>query len=760
MDKANFHIHLRGQVQGVGFRPYVFRLAQTFGLGGWVCNDVDGVHVEFTANESLAHQFYTELLQNRPALARISAQSMTELAPKHFTTFEIRESGSKAIADTPLTPDFALCDACRVDVRTPGNRRAQYAFTTCTLCGPRYSIQYQLPYDRAHTAMTNFVQCPVCQSEYASVQDRRFFSQTNSCPDCGVQVQYQGEAENWLNRAVSDLKAGKIIALKNTGGYLLLCDAHNSDAVKTLRTRKNRPTKPFALLFSDLDALKQQVFITEHEHKALESPVGPIVLLLMLPQANGLATDEIAPGLSKLGVMLPSTPLLQMLCDAFGKGLVATSGNRSGAPIFFEDAAAFAGLSDIADGFLTHNRAIVTPQDDSVLRFSPQQQQRIVLRRARGLAPAYWGAAWSHSETILACGADLKSTFGWTHRAQVYISQYLGNLEQFDTQGQYQHTLQHFQQLLGGLPETILCDLHPGYFSREIGATLAERWAIPIVGIQHHTAHFAAVLAENDLMNSPEPVLGVIWDGVGYGLDGQIWGGEYFLLKDKTITRAAHLDYFPYLLGDKMSKEPRLAALALCANIPEAMAQIQGLFTAQEWSFYQKMLQKGVAVQTSSMGRLFDAVAALLGFPAVQSFESEAALLLEEAAQQYFSAQGYTRAIAYAAHTPTELIRGICADVQAGKPKPEIAARFHVTLIQWIRQVADDQQVTKIAFSGGVFQNAVLVDLCWMHLPDFDLYFHQELSPNDECIAFGQLAYHTCLFSSVNKTQHVLSNTR
>lgn len=760
MDKATFHIHLRGQVQGVGFRPYVFRLAQTFGLSGWVCNDVDGVHVEFTANESLAHQFYTDLVQNRPALARISAQSMVEVAPKHFTTFEIRESGSNAIADTPLTPDFALCKACRADLRTPGNRRAQYAFTTCTLCGPRYSIQYQLPYDRAHTAMTDFIMCPVCQAEYASVQDRRFFSQTNSCPDCGVQVQYQGEAENWLNRAVSDLKAGKIIALKNTGGYLLLCDAHNSDAVKTLRTRKNRPTKPFALLFSDLDALKQHVFITEHEQKALESPVGPIVLLFMRPQTNGLATDEIAPGLSKLGVMLPSTPLLQMLCDAFGKGLVATSGNRSGAPIFFVDAAAFAGLSDIADGFLTHNRAIVTPQDDSVLRFSPQQQQRIVLRRARGLAPAYWGAAWSHSETVLACGADLKSTFGWTHRTQVYLSQYLGNLEQFETQGQYQHTLQHFQQLLGVLPETILCDLHPGYFSREIGATLAERWAVPIVGIQHHAAHFAAVLAENDLMDSPEPVLGVIWDGVGYGLDGQIWGGEYFLLKDKTITRAAHLDYFPYLLGDKMSKEPRLAALALCCDIPEALAQIQGLFTAQEWSFYQKMLQKGGIVQTSSMGRLFDAVAALLEFPAVQSFESEAALLLEEAAQQYFSTQGYTRSIAYAAHTPTELMQCICADVQAGKPKPEIAAHFHVTLIQWIRQVAEDQQITKVAFSGGVFQNAVLVDLCWMHLPDFDLCFHQELSPNDECIAFGQLAHHTCLFSSVNKTQHVLSNTR
>lgn len=741
---SSFHIHICGQVQGVGFRPFVWRLATEWGLQGWVNNAADGVHIVVNASAERASAFMEALQVQAPSLSRITRATLIEIPAQAFEGFSIVSSDSDAEPNLLLSPDFALCEDCRRELHQAGNRRYAYAFITCTNCGPRFSIVDGLPYDREHTAMRDFEMCPDCRAEYESVSDRRYYSQTNSCAVCGVQLSFYspgGEVihEGALALALEALWQGKILAVKGIGGFLLMCDATNKQAINTLRERKHRPSKPFAVLYPNEQTLGADVDLWPEATALLRSAAAPIVLLPLLDKpASGIAAGELAPALDRLGVMLPYAPLLELIAAGFGAPLVATSGNLSGSPIFYTDEQIQKGLTGIADAVLSHNRRILSPQDDSVVQLSKNTGHAIIMRRARGFAPTFLGGVSVNAgRSVLATGAMLKSAFAWQHKGNIYLSPYLGDLENYDTHTHFENMLNRFLGMFNARPQSIVADSHPAYFSTQLAERLAEEWQAPLLKVQHHKAHFAAVLGENDLLEDSEPILGVIWDGTGLGDDGQIWGGEFFVWRQGQISRASHFAYFDFLLGDKMPREPRLSALSLARHIPEAVPLLESKFTPTEWALYHKILQRGGLLQTSSAGRLFDGVASLLGLADKVSYEGEAAMRLEVLARRYFKQNALPASLPPAsASTINALIEGLAMSLS----REQLAADFHLSLIASIIQEAQTLGCRKIAFSGGVFQNSLLADLAIQFLlPDFELYFHRQLSPNDESIAYGQL---------------------
>jgi hydrogenase maturation protein HypF len=777
-----WHIHIKGQVQGVGFRPFVFLLAKEYGLKGLVNNSTNGVHIEVNTNEKLVIDFYNKLINNAPNLAQITSHSISEIEQKFFDNFQIIHSETTGEANLLLTPDFALCADCRSELHEVTNRRNKYLFITCTNCGPRFSIIHQLPYDRINTKMDTFKMCSNCNAEYENPFDRRYYSQTNSCPDCSInltlfnsdQKEIACDSAEIIDKITHFWEEGKIVAIKGIGGYLLTCDAENKAAISELRKRKHRPSKPFALMFPDILTLKKVVDLKDEEIKQLQSHISPIVLLQIKNIRAFVAKNNIAPGLNQVGAMLPYTPLYNLLLNKFGKPIVATSGNISNSPIVFQDEKALLELPQIADFILANNREIVVPQDDSVLKYSPFERQKIILRRSRGLAPTYINADLElPPQSILAMGAMLKSTFSFLHRGNIYISQYLGDLQHFDTQQNYEHTIQHFLKLFNAQPQIILCDKHREYASTEFGEVLSEELKVTVEPVQHHIAHFGAVLGENNLVHAEEPVLGVVWDGTGLGDDGQIWGGEFFKYENYDFLRCYYFDYFDFILGNKMPKEPRISALSACWDVMGAEAFLKNKFSETEWQVYNKFLEKENPLQTSSVGRLFDAVASLLGIMDKQSYEGEAAIQLEAMALEYFKRNGLDFQSSYfmeGAHyyrIPTKtLMTNIIIDLQKGKTRDFIAAKFHFSLMKIIKIVANNLKIKKIAFSGGVFQNGLLVDLILHHLKsDFELFFHQQLSPNDENISFGQLVcyqieQHKKSFFHKNINENVFSDSR
>ncbi|MFN5170408.1 MAG: carbamoyltransferase HypF [Cyclobacteriaceae bacterium] len=763
---STLHFHIQGQVQGVGFRPYIYNLARQLNLRGWVSNGVDGVHAEVCGSEPSLAEFDRHLRQYPPANAVITSLVCKKVDESDFQNFEIIESNTSGTPNLLLTPDLGLCDSCRAELHQPDNRRFGYAFTTCLQCGPRYSIITGLPYDRPLTTMAPFAMCPSCGNEYTDPTNRRFFSQTNSCPHCAVQLvlhDAQGVALHLHTTAVVGeaarlLRQGHIVAVKGIGGFLLMADAGNARAIQQLRVRKHRPSKPFAVLFPSVEEARACVDISEVEEHELTSQQSPIVLLPLKREALTPAMQLIAPGLDRLGVMVPYAPLLALLSEQFAGPLVATSANISGSPIFFRDQQAIENLSHVADFFLCHNREIVVPQDDSVVQFTGYHKQRIVLRRSRGMAPTLLGHGLPVEENRLAMGADLKSSFAWYVNGNLYASQYLGDLENYETQESYRHTLRHITGLLKATPQEILVDEHPGYFSAQEGDLQAAKFGVPVIPVQHHLAHFSAVLAENNLQESSERILGVIWDGTGLGTDKQIWGGEFFRYEDGEFQRVNHLAYFPHLLGDKFSREPRLAALAVAAEFPDAAALLRSKFTSAEWALYNKVLNRQNGPRTSSIGRLFDGVASLLGFCDRSTYEGEAALFLETAAR---NARG-PRLHPMHDLTREGIVKYLVRHRLNGESRNELAYQFHLALVNWIRQVGRQERAKTLAFSGGVFQNGLLVDLIITHLEDeFKLAFHRQLSPNDECIGFGQLAYRhiqTLHASHLSKTQQLCAS--
>ncbi|MEL7248103.1 MAG: carbamoyltransferase HypF [Bacteroidota bacterium] len=777
----NWHIHIQGQVQGVGFRPFVYALAQRHALNGWVNNTNDGVHIELNAERTAAQAFLDEIVAHPPRLAQITSTTIVEVDHRAFADFRIIHSDASEEVNLALTPDFALCEQCREDVHHPESRRQNYAFTSCTDCGPRYSIIRTLPYDRPTTTMDAFPLCGTCQAEYDDPADRRYFAQTNSCPECSINLQLYDASGTLLSEQQKDVleripqlwQEGKIVAIKGIGGYLLTCDASYAAVVAKLRQRKHRPSKPFAVMFPNLDQMAQVVELDEQEKALLQSPTAPIVLARIKPeQQTALSVDLLAPKLNRLGVMLPYAPLYEILLATYGQAIVATSANVSGSPIVFQDDSALEDLAGIADYVLANDREIVIPQDDSVVQFTSRYKECIIMRRSRGWAPSYIHPSlkWNIGD-VFATGAMLKSTFALSHRSNTYISQYLGDLDHFVTQEHYRHCFEHLQSVLSAQPKRILCDQHPDYPSTRLAETWSERLNIPLQKIQHHEAHFGAILGEHNLIHNAQPILGIIWDGTGLGTDGQIWGGEFFRYENYGFQRCQHFAYFPSLAGDKMAKEPRLAALAISAGSEALQTSLKQRFSAQEWRIYQNRLNRTGSLLSSSVGRLFDAVATLVLGADRQSYEGEAAIQLQALAEEYIALHGLDDLTYYTINQTTgfiptqQLLSEVYLDLNTGQTKECVAAKFHLSLVMIIKSVAVEQNIGQLAFSGGVFQNALLVDLLHHYLAaDYRLYFHQQLSPNDENISFGQMVCaeinHYQELSTTKKKHHVLSNPR
>ena len=749
-----YHIHVKGLVQGVGFRPFVYRLAKSFDLSGWVSNTNDGVHIEFSAPEDSARDFYCRVIDSAPSNAVITAHSIAQVDQQSFVGFEIADSSSQKEPDLLLTPDIAICPNCKEEINNSDNNRFGYAFTTCLNCGPRYSIVQALPYDREGTTMSELIMCPSCESEYNNVENRRHYSQTNSCPECSIKMHlYQSgismldcSQDKILGIVASEIRAGRIIAVKGMGGYLLLCDASNEKVVSLLRERKQRPAKPFAVLYGDANFANADVILTQQEIDALNSKAAPIVLCQRRASSGNLiCADIIAPGLDKIGVMLPSTPLLSLLSNSVGGPMICTSANISGSPIIYKDEDALENLFDVADLVLTYDREIVTPQDDSVIQFS-KNGRKIILRRSRGLAPNYFPVPFKSEffeKTVLATGGELKGSFAILNKENLYISQYLGDQGTLESQQSYAHTLDHMYQLVKCRPEKVLIDMHPNYSVSQYGKKVALFAGIgEPTEVQHHMAHFGAVLAENNLLKSSAPILGFIWDGTGYGTDKQIWGGEIFRFSQNQINRVGHLKYFPQLMGDKMSKEPRLSALSLLKDFPSHQEIIRNAFSEKEWSFYQKAIQQEQKLFTSSMGRFLDGLACILGIQAFNTYEGEAAMQMEALARSSDKvAEYYTLPFEGQEWNWYSFVQSFVKDIEQGKEQARIARKVFQSLAKAIFEVSRQLGIEQMAFSGGVFQNALLCDLLLDHATDNEqLYFHQQLSPNDENIGFGQMA--------------------
>lgn len=735
-------------MQGVGFRPFVYNLAKEFGIEGWVANVSGGVYIRINAGGDISRKFLNHIVEKKPSKARILSYTIDEIKSEDFDGFSINNSFETESGRVIFSPDFAMCNDCEKELYDKKNKRYKYPFITCTSCGPRYSIINKLPFDREYTTMHGFAMCESCKEEYNSTDDIRFYSQTNSCSKCGVKISlYNGETEEFasydslISKVVSRLNRGGIVAVKGVGGYLLLADASDKKTVKTLRQRKNRPTKPFALLVNDESALDDLVFTNEFELESWNSQESEIVLFNVRPKTSSIiALDEIAPGLDKIGVMRPYAPLLKLIADDFGKVLIATSANLSGSPIVYQDSTAKDYLTKIADLVMLNNREIVIPQDDSVVQFS-KKGTRIVLRRSRGIAPNYFGNPVKENSEVLAVGSLLKSAFSFYKNQQFYISQYLGNTDYFPSQIAYENTFYHIKSLLKAEPKVVICDLHPNYFSTQFAEILAKKENIRLEKVQHHEAHFAAVLGENQLLG--ENVLGFVWDGTGLGDDGEIWGAEVFELKNKEIKRIYHSKYEKHILGDKMVNEPRLSALSFFNEVEGADRLLKEKFSKNEYHLYSKLINKSTLL-TSSMGRFFDAVASILLKKDISRYEGEAAMLLESLANSYRGSledlQGYTFDVGEKEIDFYEIKKSIINDVNGGREPSEIAMCFHLTMVDVIKAVSEKEKQYNLAFSGGVFQNALLINLLEKKLSkQNNLYFHKQLSPNDECISFGQI---------------------
>jgi len=764
----SYHIHINGLVQGVGFRPFVCRVASSMQLNGWVSNTNNGVHIEFNAPEETAELFYNSILNNTPPNAIVTDHSIEKIPARSFSAFTIEQSNSDDKPDLLLTPDIALCSDCKDEILSATNRRSHYPFTTCLQCGPRYSIITALPYDRENTTMSNLRMCPECSAEYNDIHNRRHYSQTNSCKNCAIPMHLYDAVNHCIcndekeihDKIIASLKEGNIVAVKGIGGYLLLCDATNEIAIHTLRIRKHRVAKPLALLYAGIAMAQQDMQLRLFEIAALKDKSAPIVLCRLKENAtNGICKEAIAPGLDKIGLMLAYTPLLLFIATAFGKPLIATSGNISGSPILYKDDNALENLFEVADLVLSYDRDIVAPQDDSVIQFT-NRGQKIILRRSRGLAPNYFPNPFKEmTGVVLAMGAELKAAFAFQDQHKLYISQFLGDQSTLESQTCYKATLSHLTKLVKADPEQIVIDKHPNYFVSQYGKLIADSHDIPLQAIQHHKAHFGAVLAENNLLETNQRVLGIIWDGTGYGDDGQIWGGEIFMYEDHQMERLMHLDYFPQLLGDKMSKEPRLSALSLLKNMPQYQYLIQDYFSRQEWDYYQRLLQQPAVLLTSSMGRFLDGIAAILGVRSYNNYEGDAAMQLEAMARncatnsdEFYRVQLVNDRLEW-----DGFLKELLEDHRQKMELAAIAKKVFFSLAKMVQQVSQYFKIDQLAFSGGVFQNALLVDmLIELMGSEKQLYFHQQLSPNDECIGFGQLA----CFSMLNQSQkEMISST-
>ncbi|MGA0562821.1 carbamoyltransferase HypF [Ancylobacter sp. VNQ12] len=747
-------IVVRGLVQGVGFRPFVWRLARRLGIEGDVSNVGDAVLIRAAAPPEVLGAFAAALTEEAPPLARVEAVERAPLPAFHGEGFAIAASAPGTVS-AGVVPDIATCPACRTEIRDPAARRHRYAFTNCTDCGPRFSIVEGLPYDRATTTMRGFRLCPDCQGEYEDPADRRFHAQPIACPACGPRLTLEiggtPASGDPLAEAAERLKAGAILAIKGIGGFHIACDATNETAVAELRRRKHRPTKPLALMVRDRAMLEELCAMEPAEWEALCRPSAPILLLRR--HEGAMLAPSLAPGNARLGVMLPYTPLHHLLMEAVGRPLVLTSANRSGEPQIYRDAEVREGLAGIIDGVLTHDRPIARRLDDSVARLAAGAVR--VMRRGRGLAPAPRALppGFAPAPAVLALGGELKSAICLSTAGRALLSHHLGDLDELATQDAFETAIADYTALFDHRPAAIAVDLHPDYRASRLGAALAAARGLPLIGVQHHHAHIAAAMAEHGWTVDAGPVIGLALDGLGLGEDGTAWGAEILLCDYTQSRRLARLTPIALAGGDVASREPWRVLLAhLDAALPPEDVPT-GLFDGLPAATVRAMIARGInAPPASSAGRLFDAMAALLGLaPHRLSFEGEAALALEALAAGAPPAEGVYAFDVVARQglaeiDPAPMWRAAVADLRAGQPPAAIAARFHAGVARVFARAAltaaAEQGAGAIALSGGVMQNAVLLGHLVARLAPsgLALLVPAEVPANDGGLAFGQAA--------------------
>ena len=738
---------IRGAVQGVGFRPYVYRLATQMSLPGWVKNSPQGVFLEIEGSPDLLETFLLRLEDERPPRASIQSLEYSLLPLAGFTEFEIRASDTAGARSAVVLPDIATCADCLRELFDPNDRRYGYPFTNCTNCGPRFSIILALPYDRPQTTMAGFMMCPDCRAEYENPADRRFHAQPNACPACGPHVAFWSQdgtvatqRQEAIRQAVDAIRNGKIVAVKGLGGFHLIVNAGDEAAVLRLRERKHREEKPLALMAPSLSWVEQHVELSPLESRLLRSPEAPIALLRR-KQGNGAGlAPSVAPGNPYLGIMLPYTPLHHILLQELEIPVVATSGNLSDEPTCTDETDALQRLQNVADRFLVHNRPIARHVDDSVARIVLGRE--MILRRARGYAPFP-----VHLDNELPCmlgvGAHLKNTVAISAGHDVFLSQHIGDLETPEALSAFRRVTADLTSLYELKPETVACDLHPDYVSTRY----ADTSGLPVARIQHHYAHAAACMAENGITG---PALGVSWDGTGYGTDRTVWGGEFLRITGDGFERVAHLRTFRLPGGERAVTEPRRSALGVLYEIlgPEVfhrtdLAPVKAFPEAERRILAQALAAGLNSPLTSSAGRLFDAVAGLIGLRLVCRFEGQAAMELEWSLDEG-EKDSYPFRIVEAGPLVLDwepLVRAVLSDLALLLPPARISARFHNALADMIVAIARKIGEPVVVLSGGCFQNRYLTEHAVQRLgaAGFAPAWHQRVPPNDGGIALGQI---------------------
>jgi hydrogenase maturation protein HypF len=755
-ERARARVRVTGTVQGVGFRPFVYRLAGELGLAGFVRNDAAGVLIEAEGAPAGLRALVHRLRDDAPPLARVEAVSAEALPARGERGFAIGSSAGGGRADAAVAADAATCPDCLRELRDPGDRRYRYPFINCTACGPRFTIVRGIPYDRPRTTMAGFVMCRACRSEYENPADRRFHAQPNACPACGPALRLLGPVERFADPAAGDpaavaaaaLRAGAIVAVKGLGGYHLACRAEARAAVSALRARKHRAEKPFALMAADLAGARRLVALDDVGAELLQSPARPIVLAPRVPGAPVAAA--VAPHTGELGVMLPYTPLHHLLLAEAGGALVMTSGNLSDEPIAYRDEDARARLCGVADLFLVHDRPIETRTDDSVARVVRVggTTRPMLLRRSRGYVPAGLALPGGPGHRpLLACGAELKSTFCLARDGRAWVSHHIGDLRSAETLAAYVEGVAHLRGLFEVDPVLVAHDLHPDYLSTAYAHALE---GVELVAVQHHHAHLAAVLAEH---GEEGPAVGAIFDGTGFGSDGTVWGGELLVGGLRDAARAGALAPVPLPGGEAAIREPWRMACAWLAELdgdPALPARLRELVAPRAWRQVAALAASGIASPpTSSVGRLLDAVAALCGIRPAVSYEGQAAIELEAACDPEVRG-GYRIEVGERAGRleldPRGALAGVVADLAAGHPVGTVAARFHTGLaeatVAAMRRLADAHTCATAVLGGGVFANRILLERTTAGLSAAGLrvLVPERLPPGDGAISFGQAA--------------------
>ena len=744
-------IHIVGIVQGVGFRPFVYALAQKHHISGWVRNSSAGVDILANGNPAAMQTFLDEIRQNPPPLASIDQMDVESANPDGFTDFRIIESSLVQGGFIPVSPDMSICPDCLNELFDPDDRRYRYPFINCTNCGPRFTIIKDIPYDRPLTTMADFTLCPQCGAEYHDPLDRRFHAQPVACATCGPRVWFESDGqelasgEDAIQIARTGLKAGQIIAIKGLGGFHLACDASNPAAIQELRKRKQRSQKSFAVMVFDQTIAEKYCALNSAEKALLTGKEKPIVILHR--KANAALPADIAPGLNTVGMMLPYTPLHYLLLEPvedYPDAFIMTSGNISEEPIAYTNPTAKSDLRNIADGFLLNDRDINIRMDDSVV--VENQDSHYFFRRSRGFAPNPLQLGGTYRE-LLAVGAELKNTFCLTKEKYAFLSHHIGDLENLETLNAFETCIPHYEHIFKVKPTAIVRDLHPDYLSSKYAQTRAQAENLPLIEVQHHHAHLAACLADNRWQSS-EPVIGIIFDGTGLGTDGHIWGGEFLLGNYSSFERRFHLAYYPLPGGDNAVRHPKRLAAGYLQHAgiawDDQFPPIQAL-DAQERIILAAQLENDINCPlTSSMGRLFDAVSSMIGLCQVINYEAQAAIELENAIVPQESKDFYPIDIQADIINPKPLLQAVVADINAGVQPGLIAARFHNSIVHMlvdvsmkIRKAAD---CNTIALSGGVWQNIYLLKhaIPALQVAGFKVLYHHHVPANDGCIALGQ----------------------